>query len=306
MLVNARELSKALLEGKRTAIARALSVIEDGLPESRELIKSIINRVGNARVIGITGPAGAGKSTLIDKVIQEYRKRDFKIAVLAIDPTSVISGGAILGDRIRMQQHALDENIYIRSMASRGALGGISRAVSNAIRVLDAAGFRRIIIESVGAGQLDVGIMDISDVTIVLFNPQTGDSIQAIKAGLTEIGDIYVVNKADLEGAEKLYYDIKDLIIDKGDKMLFKTIALEGKGIMELVDGIEEVIRKKDVNYKELEMRRIEKEIIDIVNDAIRERVMNALKDNKYVKMVLEREMDPYTAAEEIITSILK
>ncbi|RMF29167.1 MAG: methylmalonyl Co-A mutase-associated GTPase MeaB, partial [Candidatus Nitrosothermus koennekii] len=224
-------ISKALLEGKRAAIAKALSVVEDDLPESRELIKEIIENIGNARTIGITGPAGAGKSTLIDKLIEEYRKRGFKVAVLAIDPTSAISGGAILGDRVRMQQHALDDNIFIRSMASRGALGGISRSVRNAIRVLDAAGFKRIIIESVGAGQLDIEITKIVDVTLVLFNPQTGDSIQAIKAGLTEIGDIYIVNKADLDGAEKLYYDIKDLIVDKDDKLLFKTVALEGKGI---------------------------------------------------------------------------
>ncbi|GIU70987.1 MAG: methylmalonyl Co-A mutase-associated GTPase MeaB [Candidatus Nitrosocaldaceae archaeon] len=303
-------ISKALLEGKRVAIAKALSVVEDDLPESRELIKEIIENIGNARTIGITGPAGAGKSTLIDKLIEEYRKRDFKVAVLAIDPTSAISGGAILGDRVRMQQHTLDDNIFIRSMASRGALGGISRSVRNAIRVLDAAGFKRIIIESVGAGQLDIEITKIVDVTLVLFNPQTGDSIQAIKAGLTEIGDIYIVNKADLDGAEKLYYDIKDLIVDKDDKLLFKTVALEGKGIKELVDGIEEVLEKKSSKYKELEKKRIEMEVIDLVNDIVSERLRDILKDNelynKYLKMILAKKIDPYTAAEEIASSIIK
>lgn len=302
-------ISEALLEGKRVAIAKALSIVEDP-SKSRELIREIIDKVGDARTIGITGSAGAGKSTLIDKIIQEYRRRDFKIAVIAIDPTSAISGGAILGDRVRMQQHALDDNIFIRSMASRGARGGISRAVRNAIRVLDAAGFKRIIIESVGAGQLDVEITKIVDVTLVVFNPQTGDSIQAIKAGLTEIGDIYIVNKADLDGAEKLYYDIRDLIIDKEEKLVLKTIALEGKGVKELVDGIEAVIEKKRSRYKEIEKKRMEMEVIDLVNDIISNKLRDILKDNevynRYLSMMLAKKIDPYTAAEEIAASILK
>lgn len=302
------ELSKALLEGKRNAIAKALSIVENEQEGARELIKSIINKVGEARTIGITGPAGAGKSTLIDKIVQEYRSRDFKIAILAIDPTSVISGGAILGDRVRMMQHALDENIFIRSMASRGEVGGISKAVTNAIRVLDAAGFRRIIIESVGAGQLDVGVRKVADIVIVVFNPQTGDSVQAIKAGLTEIGDIYIVNKADLDGAEKLYYDIKDLIVDKSEKIVLKTIALTGEGIKELIDNIENVINKKHSNYKELEKRRIEMEIIDRTERIVNERLKRIIqsKYGKYIELIADGKMDPYTVSEIIAEEILR
>ena len=305
------DISKELVKGKRIAISKALSIIENDQDKAKELIRSIIDKVGKAKTIGITGPAGAGKSTLIDKIVKEYRGKGFKVAVLAIDPTSALSGGAILGDRVRMQQHALDDNIFIRSMASRGALGGISRSVTNAIRVLDAACFDRIIIESVGAGQLDIDIARIVDVTIVLFNPQTGDSIQAVKAGLTEVGDIYVVNKADLDGAEKLYYDVRELIIGKSkDKLLFKTIALEDKGIKELVDGIEQVISKKSKDYDDILRRRMELEIRDLIKDMINSRLEDILKGNKvynrYLSMMLEKKIDPYTAAEEIVDSILR
>ncbi|MEM1958304.1 MAG: hypothetical protein QXP14_00470, partial [Candidatus Nitrosocaldus sp.] len=182
----------AILKGERWAIAKAISILEDDGVQAREIVGMIFKHSGNARVIGVTGPAGAGKSTLVGKMIGAYRARGFKVGVLAVDPSSSISGGAILGDRVRMQEHALDDGTYIRSMASRGASGGVSSALRDAIRVLDVAGFNRIIVESVGAGQLDVKISSIVDVTIVVLNPQTGDSIQAIKAGLTEVGDIYV------------------------------------------------------------------------------------------------------------------
>ncbi len=301
---------KGIFEGKRNAIAKALSIIENEPLESKSLIKEIIANTGYARTIGITGPAGAGKSTLIDKIVDEYRRRNYKIGVLAIDPTSSISGGAILGDRVRMQQHALDDNIFIRSMASRGARGGISRAVRNAIRVLDAAGFNRIIVESVGAGQLDIEIMNIVDVTLVVFNPQTGDSIQAIKAGLTEIGDIYVVNKADLDGAEKLYHDIKDLIIDNNkSRLLYKTIALSGEGVKELIDGIEEIIVKKNMNYNDLLINRVRIELLDIIDYIISNRIRDILKNdkyNRYIEMILANKIDPYTAAEEIVNAIIR
>ncbi len=301
---------KGVLEGKRNAIAKALSIIENDPLERKILIKGIIERTGYARTIGITGAAGAGKSTLIDKIIKEYRDRDYKIGVLAIDPTSSISGGAILGDRVRMQEHALDNNIFIRSMASRGARGGISRSLIDAIRVLDAAGFNRIIVESVGAGQLDIEIIDRVDVTLVIFNPQTGDSVQAIKAGLTEVGDIYVVNKADLDGAEKLYHDIKDLIIDNDrSRLLYKTIALTGEGIKELVNGIEDVITRKNMNYNELLRERVKTELLEIIDYIINSRIKDMLKNNRYdryIEMILTKKIDPYIAAEEIVNTILR
>jgi LAO/AO transport system kinase len=209
-----------------------------------------------------------------------------------------------------MQKHALDEGTFIRSMASRGAIGGLSKAVRNAIRVLDAAGFDKIIIESVGAGQLDIEIAKIVDVTVVVFNPQTGDSIQAIKAGLTEVGDVYVVNKADLEGANKLFNDVKDLIGNTVRKpVIFKVIAQTGKGVKELVQGIEEIIKARSSSYKELERKKAEDELKDMVLGIVGEKISTMLaKNKKYhkcVDLMLSKKMDPYEAAEELAAKML-
>ncbi len=300
---------KALLNGERWAIAKAISIVEDDRVKRQEIVSSIFKHVGNARVIGITGPAGAGKSTLIGKMISAYRAKGFKIGVLAVDPSSSISGGAILGDRVRMQEHALDDGTYIRSMASRGMLGGLSPALRDAIRILDVAGFKRIIVESVGAGQLDVKIASIADVTIVVFNPQTGDSIQAIKAGLTEIGDIYVVNKADITGANALYNDIRSLIADEKDARVIKTVATTGKGVNELVDAIEDSISRVENNYKlykDRERRKIEEELRDIIVDMLTDILHKNNDLSKYVDLITSKEIDPYKAAESIVRSRVK
>ena len=305
-----KELVDSLLKGERAAAAKAISIIEDDGQEAKHLIKKIFKETGDANTIGITGPAGAGKSTLIDKIIPEFRSSGHRVAVIAVDPTSSISGGAILGDRVRMQKHALDDGTFIRSMASRGAIGGLSKAVRNAIRVLDAAGFDKIIIESVGAGQLDIEIAKIVDVTVVVFNPQTGDSIQAIKAGLTEVGDVYVVNKADLEGANKLFNDVKDLIGNAERKpVVFKVIAQTGKGVKELVKGIEELIKARSSSYKELVRKKAEDELKDMVLGIVGEKVSTMLaKNKKYhecVDLMLKKKMDPYEAAEELAAKML-
>jgi len=305
-----KELVGSLLKGDRGAVAKAISIIEDDGPDARQLVKKIFKQTGHANTIGITGSAGAGKSTLIDKIIQEYRSSGYRVAVIAIDPTSSISGGAILGDRVRMQKHALDEGTFIRSMASRGAIGGLSKAARNAIRVLDAAGFDKIILESVGAGQLDIEIAKIVDVTVVVFNPQTGDSIQAIKAGLTEVGDIYVVNKADLTGANKLFNDVRDLIGTTVRKpLIFKTVAETGKGVKELVKGIEESIKARSSSYKELERKRTETELKDMVLSIVGQKVSAMLGNNKeyqeYVELMINKKIDPYEAAEELATMML-
>ena len=305
-----KELVDSLLKGDRAAVAKAISMIEDDGPDAKNLIKQIFKQTGDANTIGITGPAGAGKSTLIDKIIPEYRSSGYRVAVIAVDPTSSVSGGAILGDRVRMQKHALDEGTFIRSMASRGAIGGLSKAVRNAIRVLDAAGFDKIIIESVGAGQLDVEIAKIVDVTVVVFNPQTGDSIQAIKAGLTEVGDVYVVNKADLVGANKLFNDVRDLIGNTVKKpMIFKVVAQTGKGVKELVKGIEELIKVRSSSYKELERKRTEAELKDMVLSIVGQKVSTMLgKDKKYqefVDLMISKKLDPYEAAEELAAKML-
>ncbi|MEM4398862.1 MAG: methylmalonyl Co-A mutase-associated GTPase MeaB [Candidatus Nitrosocaldus sp.] len=303
----------ALLKGERWAVAKAISILEDNGIQAREIVEMIFKHSGNARVIGVTGPAGAGKSTLVGRLIGAYRARGFKVGVLAVDPSSSISGGAILGDRVRMQEHALDEGTYIRSMASRGASGGVSFALRDAIRVLDVAGFNRIIVESVGAGQLDVKISSIADVTIVVLNPQTGDSIQAIKAGLTEVGDIYVVNKADISGANALYNDIKSLVVDGRDEVVvLKTVASTGKGVDELVDAVEQSLSRKLSNgYKEMLRKRVESELMDIMLSMLSKVVQDRMEREKeeedsIIEKVLSREIDPYKAAESIVARVVR
>lgn len=305
-----KELIHSLFKGERSAVAKAISIIEDDRSDAKTLVKNIYKRTGDAHTIGVTGSAGAGKSTLIDKLIPEYRSKGHKVGVLAVDPTSSITGGAILGDRVRMQKHALDDGTFIRSMASRGAIGGVSKAVRNAVRVLDAAGFDKIIIESVGAGQLDIEISRIVDVTVVVFNPQTGDSIQAIKAGLTEIGDVYVVNKADLGGAGKLFSEVRDLIgSTRKHPLVFKTVAQSGKGVKELVKAIEELLVEGSSNYKELGRKRVEDELKDMVLNMVGQKVSTMLGKSKkyqdYVDLLLKKKIDPYEAAEELVANML-
>ena len=212
-----KKLLDDLKKGKRGAVAKAITLVENEPAQARRLIKSIFPYTGGSVIIGITGPAGAGKSSLIDKTVVALNRlataKKVKPAVLAVDPTSHITGGAILGDRVRMADSA-DSGTYIRSIASRGSTGAVSASLRNSIRVLEYAGFDPIIIESVGAGQTEVEISNIADITVVVFNPHTGDNIQAIKAGITEIGDLYVVNKSDLPGADRLYDAIRDFVAD--------------------------------------------------------------------------------------------
>ncbi|MFQ6025800.1 MAG: ArgK/MeaB family GTPase, partial [Nitrosopumilaceae archaeon] len=260
-------------------------------------------------VIGFTGPAGGGKSSLINKTALALKKSGYKAAVLAIDPSSHLTGGAILGDRVRMTE-STDSGTYIRSIASRGATGAVSRSIRNSIRVLEYAKFDPIIIESVGAGQTEVEISKIADVTIVVFNPHTGDSIQTIKAGLTEIGDIYIVNKSDLEGAAQFYDAVRDYIGTTGKKpLIMKTSTKSNKGIAELAKKIIEIMRKKKKTKKELEKSRLESELNDIVLNNIKEKIDSMLVSSsvysKYLKKVQSKELDPYDAAERISKSIL-
>jgi len=204
------DLLSDLKKGKRGAIAKAITIIENDPLQAKKILKKIFKETGKSMVIGITGPAGAGKSSLINKTMIAMKNLHTKPAVLAIDPTSHVTGGAILGDRVRMSE-STDSGTYIRSIASRGATGAISRSLRNSVRILEYAGFNPIIIESVGAGQTEVEISNIADITVVVFNPNTGDSIQTIKAGLTEIGDIYLINKSDLDGANQLFDAVRDL-----------------------------------------------------------------------------------------------
>ena len=304
------DLSSDLKKAKRGAIAKAISIIENDEKESRKLIKKIFKTSGKSTVIGITGPAGAGKSSLIDKTSIQLKKLGMKPAVLAIDPTSHISGGAILGDRVRMTE-STDSGTYIRSIASRGAVGAISRSIRNSIRVLEYAGFNPIIIESVGAGQTEIEISNIADITVVVFNPYTGDSIQTIKAGITEIGDIYLVHKSDLDGASQLFQSVQDFIgtVEK-NPLILQVSSKTGKGISEFIKELRKLMVKKKKDKKLSEKQKLAKELDDIILNNISQKVASILHSSKsysgYLKKVQEKKIDPFEAADNISKSILK
>ena len=304
------DLSSDLKKAKRGAIAKAISIIENDEKESRKLIKKIFKTSGKSTVIGITGPAGAGKSSLIDKTSIQLKKLGMKPAVLAIDPTSHVSGGAILGDRIRMTE-STDSGTYIRSIASRGAVGAVSRSIRNSIRILEYAGFNPIIIESVGAGQTEIEISNVADITVVVFNPYTGDSIQTIKAGITEIGDIYLVHKSDLDGASQLFQSVQDFIgtVEK-TPLILKVSSKTGKGISEFIKELKKLMTKKKKGKKLSEKQRLAKELDDIILNNISQKVASTLHSSKsysgYLKKVQEKKIDPFEAADNISKSILK
>jgi len=304
------DLSSDLKKAKRGAIAKAISIVENDEKESRKLIKKIFKTSGKSIVIGITGPAGAGKSSLIDKTSIQLKKLGMKPAVLAIDPTSHVSGGAILGDRVRMTE-STDSGTYIRSIASRGAVGAVSRSIRNSIRILEYAGFNPIIIESVGAGQTEIEISNVADITVVVFNPYTGDSIQTIKAGITEIGDIYLVHKSDLDGASQLFQSVQDFIgtVEK-TPLILKVSSKTGKGISEFIKELKKLMAKKKKDKKLSEKQRLAKELDDIILNNISQKVASILHSSKsyseYLKKVQEKKIDPFEAADNISKSILK
>jgi len=304
------DITTDLKKAKRGAIAKAISIFENDEKESRKLIKKIFKTSGKSVIIGITGPAGAGKSSLIDKTSIKLKKSGLKPAVLAIDPTSHVSGGAILGDRVRMTE-STDSGTYIRSIASRGATGAISRSIRNSIRVLEYAGFDPIIIESVGAGQTEIDISNVADITVVVFNPHTGDSIQTIKAGITEIGDIYLVHKSDLDGASQLFQSVQDFIgtVEK-NPLILKVSSKTGKGIPEFITELKKIMIKRKKEKKLTEKEKLAKELDGIILNNINQKVATMLHSDKsyagYLKKVQDRKIDPFEAADQISNSIMK
>ena len=299
-----------LKKAKRGAIAKAISIMENDPKEARKLIKKIYKISGKAIVIGITGAAGAGKSSLINKLSIELRKLKLKPAVLAIDPTSHVTGGAILGDRVRMSE-STDSGTYIRSIASRGATGAIAHSIRNSLRVLEYAGFNPIIIESVGAGQTEIDISKVSDITVVAFNPHTGDSIQTIKAGITEIGDIYLVNKSDLDGATQLYQALVDFVGSTENKnLILQTSVKKNKGIKELAKELKDLMKQKTKNKKHSEKLRLESELEDIILNNVQQEVLTMIGKSKsfssYLKKVQEKKIDPFEAADKLTKNFLK
>ena len=304
------DLLSDIKKGKRGAIAKAITIIENDKPEAKKILKKIFRETGTSIVIGITGPAGGGKSSLINKVAIELRKLRTKPAVLAIDPTSHVTGGAILGDRVRMSE-STDSGTYIRSIASRGATGAVSRSLRNTIRILEYAGFNPIIIESVGAGQTEVEISKIADITVVVFNPNTGDSIQTIKAGLTEIGDIYLVNKSDLDGTNQLYDAVRDFIgSSERNPIVLKTSAKRNSGIIPFAKILKEMMATKKKSKKERDKERLETELKEIVLNNLKEKMDEMLDSDKtfskYLKKLLAKEIDPFEAADKISKSLVK
>jgi len=290
------ELVAGILNGDKRSISRAITVVDNNEPDSIKIIHEIFRKTKNAKTIGFTGSAGSGKSTLIGRLAAEFHSLGYKVAVLAVDPSSPITGGALLGDRVRMM--TISDEIYVRSMASRGAEGGISRSLRNVVRILDAAGYNLILVESVGAGQLEIEISKAVNITVVIFNPQTGDRVQAIKAGLTEIGDIYVVNKSDLDGATILYNIIYDLVANN-KKLVFKCSAKMKKGIKELTKALVKLLN--DEKYQARDKLILENELKDMILNVIREKsiekIMNSQDYKKLVLKILKKEVEPYNAA---------
>lgn len=297
-----------LFLGDKRAIARSISIIDDEDPQSHDILKKIYKRTGNAITIGFTGPGGAGKSSLIGNLIPYFKKLGYKIAILAVDPTSPITGGAILGDRVRMQSTMSDEEIFMRSFGSRGALGGISKSLRNAIRVLDAAGYNLILVESVGAGQLEIEISKVANLTMVIFSPNTGDNIQAVKAGLNEIGDIYIVNKSDIDGSGMLYYSLLELIGNTPRKpIILKTSTKTAEGLEILCKNIDSIVKSKEwlLKQKQKQEQILYEELKEMVLENIKQKTLDVFKNkskeiDKILQSLLNKNKDPYSASEEL------
>ena len=300
-----------LRSGDARALARAISTVENRAAGWSELLKALFPHTGKARIIGLTGPPGAGKSTLVDQLAKHYRKEDLTVGIIAVDPTSPYTGGAILGDRIRMQDHFGDPGIYIRSMATRGSLGGLARATADAATVLDASGRDLVMIETVGVGQDEVDIVRLADVTIVILVPGMGDDVQTIKAGIMEIADIFVINKSDREGAERVEREIRALQSlatrhDRWTPPIVKTVASEGVGTGELAKAIsdyESFLKKENLEFTK-NVEYWQERLIEMLRDAMLEKARASIDDGtlqRYAAEIAEHKRDPYTLVEEIL-----
>jgi LAO/AO transport system kinase len=306
------ELLEKLFTGNPRAVARAITKVESGADDASAIMKEVFQHTGKAVVIGITGSPGAGKSSLVDKLATFYIEKNERVGIIAVDPSSPFSGGAILGDRIRMSTLGLHKNVFIRSMATRGNLGGLSRATVDAVSILDAAGFDKIIVETVGVGQDEVEIVKTADVSVVVLVPGMGDDIQAIKAGIMEIGDVFVINKSDREGVLRTEKELENLLTlamrpDFWNPPIIKTIATENKGIEDLSVAIasyydfqskgEQSLERREqiAKWRLLELLR-EKLLSDFINNN-----MTAEKLDKLALEIAERKINPYSAVEELL-----
>ena len=307
-----QDLISGLLEGETRALARVITRVENRSPDSLEILQQLFPKSGQSRILGVTGPPGAGKSSLVDRLALDCRQRDERIGIVAVDPSSPFTGGAILGDRIRMQTLGVDPNIYIRSMATRGNLGGLAATTADVVTVMDAAGRDPIIVETVGVGQDEIEIVKLADVSVVVLVPGMGDDIQAIKAGIMEIGDIFVINKADRPGAEKMESAITAMLslahrADGWDPPIVKTVATKGEGIAELVERIDacwQFVEDSNIRAQkkcaaarqrlmtQLQVRLLGAALDDVFADGELDRIIGE---------IAERKQDPYSIVEKIV-----
>ncbi|MBU7016326.1 MAG: methylmalonyl Co-A mutase-associated GTPase MeaB [Theionarchaea archaeon] len=305
------ELVERLLEKDKRACARLITLVENDAPEAKQALRELYPYTGGAYIIGVTGPPGAGKSSLVDKLTQVYREQDKTVGVIAVDPSSPFTGGALLGDRIRMQDRATDPGVFIRSMGTRGHMGGLALSTKDVIKILDAFGKDIIIVETVGTGQDEVDIVKAADTVIVVTMPSMGDDIQAIKAGILEIGDIFVVNKADLDYADRAVMELEMMIELNSQKKwhppVLRTQANMGEGIAELAKAIQnhrEYLEKEDL-LEENRRRKVEIELLEVLNQYIVKEILEkARKTDEFdnlVTCIVQREMDCYTAAEKLL-----